>query len=428
MSTQRAFNLETPKMITKTFLLKTALIIFIAAQANASGDKSVTETISDSLKGDWGQINVDLRYRYERVEQDGLKTANGDPIRLRLGYLTPKLSGFQGFAELEGSTPVFLDDYNDNSNGKDEYAVIADPSEAELNQVWLSYDLIEKTVLRAGRQRILLANQRFIGNVGWRQMEQTYDAVNLFSSSFGDFSAYCVFIWNVRNTASQDVNMQSPLLNFKYTFPGIGSLSAYGYWLDYNDPDNSGPSAFAFSTQTLGLRFDGSREVVDNLNLLYTAETARQEDYQNNPEDYAAHYLHLILGMMVPNSESVVTNIGGKLGYEVLGSDNNISLKTPLGTNHAFNGWADQFLTAPPEGLRDLYAALYFTWLGVKADIVYHDFRADTGGANFGSEIDLSLTKKFTDNYILQAKYADYNADEFKTDVKKFWLQFTVNF
>lgn len=428
MSTQRAFNLETPKMITKTFLLKTALIIFIAAQANASGDKSVTETISDSLKGDWGQINVDLRYRYERVEQDGLKTANGDPIRLRLGYLTPKLSGFQGFAELEGSTPVFLDDYNDNSNGKDEYAVIADPSEAELNQVWLSYDLIEKTVLRAGRQRILLDNQRFIGNVGWRQMEQTYDAVNLFSSSFGDFSAYCVFIWNVRNTASQDVNMQSPLLNFKYTFPGIGSLSAYGYWLDYNDPDNSGPSAFAFSTQTLGLRFDGSREVVDNLNLLYTAETARQEDYQNNPEDYAAHYLHLILGMMVPNSESVVTNIGGKLGYEVLGSDNNISLKTPLGTNHAFNGWADQFLTAPPEGLRDLYAALYFTWLGVKADIVYHDFRADTGGANFGSEIDLSLTKKFTDNYILQAKYADYNADEFKTDVKKFWLQFTVNF
>lgn len=428
MSTQRAFNLETPKMITKTFLLKTALIIFIAAQANASGDKSVTETISDSLKGDWGQINVDLRYRYERVEQDGLKTANGDPIRLRLGYLTPKLSGFQGFAELEGSTPVFLDDYNDNSNGKDEYAVIADPSEAELNQVWLSYDLIEKTVLRAGRQRILLDNQRFIGNVGWRQMEQTYDAVNLFSSSFGDFSAYCVFIWNVRNTASQDVNMQSPLLNFKYTFPGIGSLSAYGYWLDYNDPDNSGPSAFAFSTQTLGLRFDGSREVVDNLNLLYTAETARQEDYQNNPEDYAAHYLHLILGMMVPNSESVVTNIGGKLGYEVLGSDNNISLKTPLGTNHAFNGWADQFLTAPPEGLRDLYAALYFTWPGVKADIVYHDFRADTGGANFGSEIDLSLTKKFTDNYILQAKYADYNADEFKTDVKKFWLQFTVNF
>lgn len=424
----RSIRLATPKAITKALLLLTTLTIFTAAHVNTSAAQSVTETISDSLKGDWGQINIDLRYRYERVEQDELKTANGDPLRLRLGYLTPKLAGFQGFAEFEGNTPVFLDDYNDKSNGKDEYAVIADPSEAELNQGWLSYDPIENTVLKAGRQRILLDNQRFIGNVGWRQMEQTYDAVNLFSASFGDFSAYGIYIWNVRNTASQDVNMQSPLLNLKYTFPGIGALSAYGYWLDYNDPDDSGPSAFAFSTQTFGLRFDGSRKVTDNLNLLYTAETARQEDYQDNPEDYAAYYLHLILGVLVPNSESAVTNIGGKLGYEVLGSDNNISLKTPLGTNHAFNGWADQFLTAPAEGVRDFYAAFNCTWLGVKADVIYHDFRADSGGAKYGSEIDLSLTKKFSEHYILQAKYADYNADEFKTDVQKFWLQLNVKF
>ena len=123
-----------------------------------------------------------------------------------------------------------------------------------------------------------------------------------------------------------------------------------------------------------------------------------------------------------------MTNIGGKVGYEVLGSDNNISLKTPLGTNHAFNGWADQFLTAPPEGLRDFYAALTLTWLGVKADVIYHDFKADSGGADYGSELDLSLTTKFGENYLLQAKYADYNADEFNTDVQKFWLQFTLMF
>lgn len=428
MPEQTSYQLTTSKLLTKTFLLLIALTLFTAPQADASGDQTVTEKIKDSLKGDWGRINIDLRYRYERVEQDGLKTANGDPIRLRLGYLTPKLAGFQGFAEFEGNTPVFSDDYNDKSNGKDEYGVIADPSEAELNQGWLSYDLIDKTVLQAGRQRILLNNQRFIGNVGWRQLEQTYDAVNLFSSSFGDFSAYGVYIWNVRNPSSQDVNMHSPLLNLNYTFQGIGTLSAYGYWLDYDDPDNSGSSPFAFSTQTYGLRFDGSHQLTDNFNLLYTAETARQEDYQENPDDYAAYYLHLILGGLAPNSESAVTNIGGKLGYEVLGSDNNVSLKTPLGTNHAFNGWADLFLTAPPEGLRDFYVALNLTWLGIKADLIYHDFRADSGGATYGSEIDLSLTKKFSDNYILQAKYADYDADEFKTDVQKFWLQFTVKF
>ena len=415
-------------MIPKTVFFFTLFTLCTAVQVNAAEDSTFTEKVKNSLNGDWGQIKIDLRYRYEHVEQDGLKTANGDPIRLRLGYQTPKWAGFQGYVEFEGNTPVFLDDYNDKSNGKDEFAVIADPSEAELNRGWLSYDLIDKTVFRAGRQRIQLDNQRFIGNVGWRQMEQTYDAANLFSTSFGDFSASGIFIWNVRNTASQDVNMQSPLLNLKYTFQGIGALSAYGYWLDYDDPENSGPSEYAFSTQTFGLRFDGSREVVDNLNMLYTAEVARQEDYQENPEDYAAYYGHFILGLLAPNSESEVTNIGGKIGYEVLGSDNNISLKTPLGTNHAFNGWADQFLTAPPEGLRDLYAALNFTWLGVKADVIYHDFKADTGGADYGSELDLSLTKKFGDSYALQAKYADYNADEFNSDVQKFWLQFTVTY
>lgn len=408
--------------------LLAASLIFCVAAASAAEGTGKTEKIKSSLKGDWGQITVDLRYRFEYVDQDGLKAASGDPLRLRLGYLTPKWAGFQASAEFEGNTPVFLDDYNDKTNDKTEYAVIADPSEAELNQGWLSYDIIEKSVIRAGRQRIQLDNQRFIGNVGWRQLEQTYDSVNLFSSSFENFSGHAVLIWNVRNTASQDIGMQSPVLNLKYTFPGIGALSAYGYWLDYDDPEDSGPFEFAFSTQTVGLRFDGSRPVSDNLNFLYTAEVAQQADYQDNPEDYSANYLHFIIGLLLPNIDSSVTDIGAKLGYEILGSDNDVSFKTPLGTNHAFNGWADQFLTAPSEGLRDFYVALNGTWLGVKGDIVFHDFRADAGGSTYGSEFDAMLTKKFGDSYILQAKYANYKADEFKSDVQKFWLQFTVKY
>jgi len=405
-----------------------AALILCGASASAAEGTGKTEKIKNSLKGDFGQVTVDLRYRFEYVDQEGLKAASGDPLRLRLGYLTPSWSGFQVFAEFEGNTPVFLDDYNDKSNGKTEYAVIADPSEAELNQGWLSYDIIEKAVIRAGRQRIQLDNQRFIGNVGWRQLEQTYDSVNLFSASFGNFSGHAAYIWNVRNTASQDVNMQSPILNLQYDFSGIGALSAYGYWLDYDDPKDSGPFDYAFSTQTGGLRFDGSRPLSDNLNILYTAELAQQADYQDNPADYSANYLHFIIGLLSPNINSPVIDIGAKLGYEILGSDKDISFKTPLGTNHAFNGWADQFLTAPSEGLRDFYVALNGTWLDVRGDIIFHDFQADAGGSAYGSEFDAMLTKKFLGSYILQAKYANYDADEFKSDVQKFWLQFTVKY
>lgn len=420
---------RTSRAATKIVIFGTALALLAGVEASPAAESAINDSIRDSLKGDWGQVTFNLRYRFEHVDQDGLKTTKGDPVRLRLGYLTPKFAGFQAFAEFEGNTPIFEDDYNDTTNGKTEYAVIADPSESELNQGWLSFDTIPSTVIKGGRQRIVLDNQRFVGAVGWRQMEQTFDAVNLLNTYLGNFSANVTYIWNIRSITSKDVNMQSPLLNLKYSFQDIGSLTGYGYWLDYDDPDNSGPFEYAFSTQTLGLRFDGKIGVMaDDLKLLYTAEYASQSDYQDNPIDYTADYYHLIGGLLAPNSGSMLTNISGKIAYEVLGADNGVSFKTPLGTNHGFNGWADLFLTVPPDGLRDLYGILSSTIAGVKVDLIYHDFQADEGSSDYGTEFDVMVTKKFGKHYTLQAKYADYNADEYKSDTQKFWLQFTAEF
>jgi len=418
-----------PAAASTALILGTTLMFSVNSIASSTSETAtINNRIENGLKGDWGQITFNLRYRLEHVEQDGLRDTTGDPVRLRLGYLTPKFMGFQGFAEFEGNTPVFADDYNDLSNGKTDYAVIADPSEGELNQGWLSFDTIPDTVIKGGRQKILLDNQRFVGAVGWRQMEQTFDSINLLNTSIGGFSANATYIWNVRTITSQNVNMQSPLVNLKYLFEGIGSLTGYGYWLDYDDPDDSGPFAYAFSTQTYGLRFNGSTVLTDAINLLYTAEYAYQSDYQENPVDYSADYYHFIGGLLAPGSGSLMTNISGKIGYEVLGSDNSVSFKTPLGTNHGFNGWADQFLTAPPDGLRDLYGILSATIAGFKADLIYHDFQADEGGSDYGSEFNAMLTKKIGSHYTLQAVYANYNADEYKVDTQKFWLQFTAAF
>jgi hypothetical protein len=49
--------------------------------------------------------------------------------------------------------------------------VIADPQTSELNQLWVSYTGIPDTEIKGGRQRIIFDDSRFIGNVGWRQME-----------------------------------------------------------------------------------------------------------------------------------------------------------------------------------------------------------------------------------------------------------------
>ncbi len=427
---------EKPAIICEIPLIA-KLLIFVVVMATSlitvgtalSAEDSFNNKVEEFLKGDWGQIKFNLRYRFEHVDQDGLRTAKGDPIRLRLGYQTPQIAGFTAFAEFEGNTPVFEDDYNDTTNGKTAFAVIADPDEAELNQAWLSYATIPDTLIKGGRQRILLDNQRFVGNVGWRQLEQTFDAVSIFNTTLENFSAKLVYIWNVQSIFSKDVNMQSPLLNLSYTFKDIGTLTGYGYWLDYDDPDDSGPFPFAFSTQTYGLRFNGKTALLyDNFNLLYTAEYASQSDYQDNESDYTADYFHVIGGVLFPNNDSLITNITFKVAYELLGSDNGVSFKTPLGTNHAFNGWADKFLTVPPDGLEDFYINLGATIAGIKLDLIYHDYQADSGGNDFGSEFNAALSKNFGKHYTILAKYADYNADDFQTDTEKFWLQFMVAF
>jgi len=400
----------------------------LAVTPAAAASSVFNKKIEDTLQGDWGKINFNIRWRFEHVEQEGKETANGDPMRLRLGYLTPGWSGFQAFAEFEGNTPVFFDDYDSTLNGKTQFAVIPDPAAAELNQGWFAFSGIPDTIVKAGRQEIIYNNQRFFSNAPWRQMERTFDAVNLINRSIGNTDLKFAFIWNVKNINSEDVNMRSPILNLGYTFPNVGKVTTYGYWLDYKDSYNSGPFPFAFSTQTYGIRFNGAMPVTSNLDALYTAEYAFQEDFKNNPKEYKANYFHLIGGVRVPKAGATFSNFMGKVGCEYLGSDNGISFQAPLGTKHPFQGWADQFSITPKDGVKDLYADLSTSLFGVKIEVCYHQFNAAAGGANYGHEIDALVSKKFAVHYTLLAAYSDYLAKDFKTDTTKFWLQVEVNF
>jgi apolipoprotein N-acyltransferase len=103
-------------------------------------------------------------------------TANAVTTRLRLGLLSPVFHGFQGYAEYQG-VYAMDSDYNSTRNGKTGYSVVADPYESELDQLWISYAGIPDTTIKGGRQVIQFDDQRFIGNVGWRQLQQTFDSV-----------------------------------------------------------------------------------------------------------------------------------------------------------------------------------------------------------------------------------------------------------
>ena len=107
---------------------------------------------------------------------------------------------------------------------------------------------------------------------------------------------------------------------------------------------------------------------------------------------------------------------------------------TPLATLHKFNGWSDQFLATPKEGLADLYASVGGKLAGGKWALIYHKFDADEASLtvdDLGSEINALYTKSFTKNYSAGIKFASYSAGDVgagKVDTDKIWLWTNVKF
>ena len=361
------------------------------------------------------------RLRYETVDQDNvLDSAEALTLRGRAGAEL-KASGFSLLAEAEG-TLALSDDYNDTlpGNGVEPLPTVPDPENLEINRLQVSY-MKDGSGVTVGRQRIILDNARFVGNVGWRQNEQTFDAARgqtklgpaVFDATYA-ISQRTVFGVDSPN---EHFDGDMVLLNGGIALPVV-DLKGFAYLIDYD-------TRLAFSSQTYGVLAKADIPLGPvKLNVL--ASYARQSDYGNNPLPYDADYFNAQLG-------AGLFGFNFMAGYEELGSDGGVAaFQTPLATLHAFNGWADTFLTTPATGLRDYYVTVGRSigvpiLPGLKADLTYHEFDSAFGGLDYGSEWDASLGFKLGPVGLL-AKYANYQSDGFAVDTEKFWLQAEIGF
>ncbi len=408
------------------FYTSLILVFSITLPAYAEEQKEITsvESLSDMFAE--GTAYVDGRYRYEFVDQDDFtKDAKASTLRTRLGFETAKLHGIAAHLEVEDIQEIGNDNYNSTINGHTDRPVVADPDGTEINQAYLGYYNIPDTSVTFGRKHIVLDNHRFVGDVGWRQNNQTYDSATLTNTTIPDVTLFYSYILNVNrifgdDSASGDFNSDIHLFNAKFSGCPMGDFTTYAYLLDF---ENDAP---ALSTTTFGGRFDGKYEVSEDANLLYDLEYAYQSDYEGNTSDYNVHYWH---------GEAGVSTLGltVKGGFESLGSDNGgtNAFTTPLATLHKWNGWADKFLTTPPTGLEDAYASVSYKVNGIHEAVddtalavIYHSFSAEEGSADYGTEWDVDLTRKFLENYMFGVRYANYNTDGFATDTQK--LIFTL--
>ncbi|MBF7729418.1 alginate export family protein [Pseudomonas sp. N040] len=411
-------------------LLSLAITSLIAGSAHAAEDfgNLVTQ----------GKVIFDERYRYEYVDQDAapgkpaLDHANAQTLRSRLGVQSGQLYGLSALVEADNVSRIGDAGYNSTRNGQTQYSVVADPDGTEINQALLRYDNPLGNLV-AGRQRINLDNQRFIGSVAWRQNEQTFDGGLGQLKPVDGLTLTGAYLSNVNtvfgpdngryDNAANPANIEghSQLFNAQYQWRPELVITGYSYLLGLDNLALSatGPTATQ-SSQTSGLRLTGATS-----GFSYALEYANQQDYADNPWALDSDYYLAELGY-------TLHGVALKGGYEVLEGDGsstiNQAFQTPLATKHAFQGWADVFLTTPVGGVEDAYLGASMPLLGGTAQAVWHDFSSEQSlstGNDYGSEIDLSYAHPVpgVKGLVALAKYADYNANDFSVDTRKFWLQ-----
>jgi len=367
----------------------------------------------------------EVRLRYENVDQDGL-AADADALTLRVrAGIEAKTGNWSALVEGQGNLAI-VDDYFDGLRGGTTRPLVADPENIALARAQLRY-ASPTFALTAGRQRIALDDERFVGAVPFRQNGQSFDAVRAEITPAKGVKADLTYAWSVRTiwgidgagARQQAVSGDNLFGNLSVATP-VGKAVAFAYLVDQ---DEAAMQGFRMSSQSYGVRLDGSQPI-GKAKIAYQLSYARQSDWHRNPSDYAADYW----------LADVAVDLRGPrvgAGYEILGADKGVALtsfQTPLATGFKFQGWADKFLTTPPDGVRDLYASAGWGWKAigplkaVTLQAVYHDYRSDRASRSYGDEIDLLASAKLG-KCTASARYAHYDADAFATDTDKFWLQ-----
>ena len=360
------------------------------------------------------QFEWNARLRHENVDDDAFaQSANATTLRVRAGLRLHFGGHFNALIEGEGIASAG-DNYNSGANGRTARPAITDPEGAELNQAWIGWK-DPHVAATLGRQRLLFDNQRWIGNSGWRQNEQTFDAMAVDWQLAAPLTLRYAWLDKVHRVNGDDARVVlARERDLSSHFLNATRATARQQWTGYaylhEDRDVQ-----AASTLTYGLRWHG-----DTANAQRrwgaTLEAAHQVDYAESPLDFAHDYW-----VVEPTLGLGKTTL--RAGWEHLGGNGAHALQTPLATLHAFNGWADRFLVTPSNGLEDRYLGAAgkvgkFAW-----NVSWHDFHTDTSAGRYGREWDASISRPLRKGVDAMLKFADFNSDVPGRDATKVWLQ-----
>ena len=395
--------------------MKTKALLFLSSATLLHAGSPDLETSIAPKPEPWIKPIIDIRARYEFADIDPLDASHAFTFRERLGLKTTAWNGFSALIEGEFSQAA-IDDYNGGAGpDADPFDLanspIFDPETNELNQGYVQYEGFDTTA-KAGRQRIIYDNAAFIGNVGWRQNEQTYDAISLTNKSIDGLTLNYAYINQVNRIFGSDADLPivpgvfanvqdlpASVHLFNASYAGIKGLTLGGYAYIMNFEDLG-----AWDNNTFGTSAKG-----DVFGLTLYGELAWQDKAGVLGEEDAL-YAHVTATKSFKGDDYDFGTL--TLGMEHLDA----GFKTPLATVHAFNGFADVTdgarLSGAHNGLTDVYVSHTIPiFCGIKWMNVLHAMDDNQLGSGYGWEYDSVLTKKFDDHFTAIAKFAFFDSD-----------------
>ena len=398
----------------RLLLLFVGLAITCAALAAHAEDVATVDdnpALTLRLETRLRYVYIDQRDKPDRVDVTTARAIIGADL-----LLSPRL---KVALELIHSDFVPPKRYNDDPAAfTSPYPLLPDPRHTGVNEAHVTWTPTPDWLMRLGRQRMVIGNERHLGDDSFRQVPQLYDGLSVRGSptsgaqlTFGQFN-------RLRTRFGPTEPLQLTVLELAANpLPDMG-VSAYAlrHRRPRADSDLSYYGVAELANWVVGAALDGSHPLGE-LRGYYTLNAAEQRS-TGDQSILHAHYWRAGAGigwhgLIARVDHEVKGSNGGRYGFQ-----------TPLTNQYAFNGNALTFFDTPTTGLRDTWATLRWEQGRWSALGEYHWFRSDHGGLRYGREFDANVTYTINPRAYLRAQWARYRvfAGGFGADIDKVWL------
>jgi len=360
------------------------------------------------------ELHADARWRAVALE-DSRAVDDGELSTVRLlAGVTLRDGPFELRVAGGGAAPAGAESVN-RGGGDPLSPREPDPSGAFLSEASLGV-AGWRGRLEAGRLIRRWDDGRFISERPLRQTPQSLDGVGAEVRVSGQFTARYLYAFAVRGPARAEAAEGAPdagvegaiqALALRYApQPGL-ALTLFGH-----DWSIDTPGARFLERTTAGVRAELETPFAGGV-LSYVAESA----WQRTPDGEVHAY-----GRLAPAFTYGPLTVSA--GLEQFGGDGISAFQTPFGDLEAFNGRAEAFAQIPAAGLTDRNVGLRIAperWGGAAAlELTAHDFVEPGGGPRYGREIDAELSVRLGAGVKVSLLAADFRAEGFGPDRRRF--------